>query len=106
MDIGWIWADNLCPLFVELAVLAAYGFDDSDWTAVEHGVRGTDSDAGRWFEYLVGHLSVTVAFEPGADEMVSVKLDGASESEQEKARWLTSLMRNWHLSDPSRTSAL
>jgi hypothetical protein len=51
MDIGWIWADNLCPLFVELAVLAAYGFDDSDWTVVEHGVRGTDSDAGPWFGF-------------------------------------------------------
>jgi hypothetical protein len=39
----------------------------------------------------------------GADEMVSVKLDGASESEQEKARWPEFLMRNWHFSDPSRT---
>ncbi len=103
MNLGWIWTDNLRPLLMELAVLSGYQFDDSDWIAVEHGMRGTDSEAGPWFEYPVGHLSVTAAFEPGADEMVAVKVGGASDSEREKIRWLTALLRNWHLSDPSHT---
>jgi hypothetical protein len=101
MNLGWIWADNLPPLLVELALLAGYRFDDSDWLAVERGLRGTDSEAGPWFEYPLGRISVAVALEPGADEMVAAKLDGASESEQDKIRWLGSLMRNWHLSGPS-----
>ena len=83
MNLGWIWADNLRPLLVELSLLAGYRFGDSDWIAVEHGLRGTDSETGLWFEYSLGRVSVAVAFEPGADEMVSVHLDGASESEQE-----------------------
>ena len=46
MDLGWIWTDNLLPLLLELAQLTGYRFDDSDWIAVEHGVRETDSETG------------------------------------------------------------
>ena len=99
MDLGWIWTDNLRPVLVELAILAGCHFDDSDWIAFEHGMQGTDTEAGPWFDYPVGHLSVTAAVETGADEMVSMKVAGASKSEREKIRWLGSLMRNWHLSD-------
>jgi hypothetical protein len=81
MDLGWIWTDNLLPLLLELAQLAGYRFDDSDWIAVEHGVRETDSETGPWFEYPLGRVWVALALEPGADEMVSVKAEGASESE-------------------------
>jgi hypothetical protein len=44
---------------------------------------------------------VTLALEPGADEMVSVKIDGAAESEQQQIVWLGHIMRNWHLRGPS-----
>jgi hypothetical protein len=67
MDLGWIWTDNLRPLLVELATLAGCHFDDSDWIAFEHGMQGADTDAGPWFDYPVGHLSVTAAFETGAE---------------------------------------
>jgi hypothetical protein len=46
---------------------------------------------------------VTAAFEPGANEMVSVRLDGATEAEAEKIRWLGDLMRSWHLTDTAPT---
>ena len=39
-----------------------------------------------------------LALEPGADEMVTVKLEGVIAAEQEKIRWLGDLMREWHLS--------
>lgn len=47
MDLGWIWAVNLRPLLMGLCILAGYRFDDSDWIAVERGMRGTDSEVAR-----------------------------------------------------------
>lgn len=73
MDTGWVWADNLRPLLVELGLLAGYQFDDSDWLAVEHGITATDCEAGPWFDYPVGHFHVSIALEPGADEHASAR---------------------------------
>jgi hypothetical protein len=101
VHIGWIWTDNLRPLLVELGLLAGYRFDDSDWIAVEYGITATDSEAGRWFDYPVGQMRVSIALEPGADEMASVSVGGATEAELEKVRQLGALMRNWHLCDAS-----
>jgi hypothetical protein len=101
VNIGWIWTDNLRPLLVELGLLAGYRFDDSDWIAVEYGIRPTDSEAGPWFDYPVGHIQVSIALEPGADEIASVRVEMATEAELEKVRWLGDLMRNWHLRGPS-----
>jgi hypothetical protein len=81
--------------------LATYRFDESDWIAVEHGLAMTDSEGGLWFDYLVGHILVSVALEPGAGEMASVRVDAATDTELEKIRWLAALMRNWHLSNAS-----
>ena len=75
MDLGWIWTGNLRPLLVEPGRLTGDGFDDSDWIAVEYGIQGTDSEAGPWFSYPVGRIGVRLALEPGADEMVTVKLE-------------------------------
>jgi hypothetical protein len=97
VNLGWIWTDNLRPLLVELGLLVGYRFDDSDWGAVDYGVQGTDSEAGPWFDYPVGRLSVAMALEPGADEIVSVTVTGAAESDQERLRWLADVMRSWHL---------
>ena len=98
MNLGWIWTGNLRPFLVELGRLTGHGFDDSDWITVEYGIQGTDSEAGRWFSYPVGRIGVMLALEPGADEMVTVKLEGVIAAEQEKIRWLGDLMREWHLS--------
>jgi hypothetical protein len=46
VNLGWIWTSNLLPFVVELGRLAGYGFDESDWIAVEYGIQGTDSEAG------------------------------------------------------------
>jgi hypothetical protein len=99
VDLGWIWTDNLRALFAELALLAGYQFDDSDWIAVEYGIQGTDSEAGPWFDYPVGQIVVTLALEPGADEVVSVKVGRAAGSERQQIGWLGDLMRSWHFSE-------
>jgi len=69
VDQGWIWTENLRPFLVELGRLTGYGFDDSDWIAVEYGIQGTDSEAGPWFSYPVGRIRVRLALEPGVDEI-------------------------------------
>lgn len=99
MDLGWIWTDNLRPLVAELAQLVGYRFDDGDWLAIEHGIQGTDGEAGRWFEYPVGSMVVLLALEPGADEMVRVRVDGAAGSQTERISWLAGLLRSWHLTE-------
>lgn len=88
MDLGWIWTDNLRPLVAELAQLVGYQCDDGDWLAIEHGIQGTDSETDRWFEYPVGSMAVLLALEPGADEMVQVRVDGATGSQTERTGWL------------------
>ena len=103
MSLGWIWTDNLRPLLTEIGLLVEYRFDDSDWTAFQAAILETDSEAGRWFDYQIRHILVSVALEPGADEVASVRTDAATEAELEKIRWLISLMQNWHLSDASGT---
>jgi len=98
VDLGWIWTGNLRPFLVELGRLTGYGFDDSDWIAVEYGIQGTDGEAGPWFSYPVGRIGVMLALEPGAEEMVTVKVDGASPAEEDRIGWLGNLVREWHLS--------
>ena len=95
-----MWTDNLRPLAVELARMTGYSFSDSDWAAISHGIRGTDAEGGRWFDYPLGHVTIRAALEPEADEMVSVAIDGADGDEQLRIGWLGDVMRNWHLSAP------
>ena len=48
MNLGWNWTGNLRPFLVDLGRLIGYGFDDSDWIAVEYWIQGTDSEAAPW----------------------------------------------------------
>ena len=75
MNVGWIWTPNLRPFAETASRLLDYTFDDSDWAAVSAGLPGTNSEEGPWFSYPIGDVQLLVAYEPGADEMVSVRLD-------------------------------
>ena len=83
--------------------MADYPFCDSDWAAIEHGISSTDAEAGRWFGYSLGRITVRVAREPGAGEMASVAVDGVADSEQRLTGWLGDIMRDWHPSAPEQT---
>jgi hypothetical protein len=96
VNLGWIWTENLRPLLEILGRALGCEFDDSDWAAFSAGVRGTDSEHGRWFEYPIGRTTVRVALEPGADEMVTVILDNG-ESLHHKMQWTADLLRDYHL---------
>lgn len=80
--------------------VAGYPFRDSDRDAIENGIRDTDAEAGPWFGYPLGRITVTVALEPGASEMASVTVDGTADSEQQAIALLGDIVRNWHLSTP------
>jgi hypothetical protein len=97
MNVGWILTVNLRPFLEILSHELRYDFDASDWTAVEFGLAGTDSEHGPWFDYPVGQLTVNVAFEPGADEMVSIRIDGDTARTQAKIDWLTDLLRTYEV---------
>ena len=67
---------NLRPFVKVVAQEVGYSFDDTDWCAFDVGVRETDSEAGPWFDYPIGPLTVLVAYEPGANYMVDVVVEG------------------------------
>ena len=76
MDLGWIWTENLRAALEVMSRLLGYRFDDLDWAAIEAGLPETDSEAGRWFDYPIAAATVLIAYEPGADEIVSLELHG------------------------------
>jgi len=44
---------NVRPLAETLSLWVGYDFDDSDGSAISHGLEGTDADAGRSFSYPI-----------------------------------------------------
>lgn len=93
MNVGWIWTANLRPFVQVLSRDVGYQFDASDWIAIEFGLGGTDSEAGPWFDYPIGGLTLSVALEPGACEMVTIRIDGDTSSTSTRIDWLADLMR-------------
>jgi hypothetical protein len=85
----------------ELTGLADYQLSDSDWTAIDYGIRHTSSDDDQWFEYPIGHITVKAALETGADELLIVDVTGATRDEQQQIGWLGDVLWNWHLTRPS-----
>lgn len=58
---AWIREENLRPMFEFAPQLVGYQFDDLDWDAVASGVRETNYEEQRWFEYaLSGRQSLTL----------------------------------------------
>jgi hypothetical protein len=76
----WIFEENLRPMFEFASSLVGYEFDVLDWDAVTTGLRGTDVEKQRWFEYpLAGNqpLTLSVALDPGSSVVfVAADADG------------------------------
>jgi hypothetical protein len=69
---GWIFAENLQPFVELLAFLAGYRLYDVeyDWVAIEHGIKETDVDAGKWCTYAFAGtqpLTLHVAQDEGSN---------------------------------------
>ena len=61
------FSDNLEPFLTALGWIIGYVVDGSDLEAVTHGLRGTDSEKGRWYEYEF-HGTHRAAFSLALDE--------------------------------------
>jgi hypothetical protein len=80
---GWIWTRHVRAFLELLSHYAGYGFDPTDWQAVEPGIEDTDDEQpGAWYAYpLVGKgavLEVRLAQAVGT-EVVSVQVAGAAD---------------------------
>jgi hypothetical protein len=97
-----ILEENLRAMCEHASFLVGYEFDDLDWDAVTVGLRGTDVEAQRWFEYpLCGRQQVTlrVALDPGS----SVVFVGTDAEDDLRARLesATDLMAEYELRRPA-----
>jgi hypothetical protein len=75
---GWVWEENVNRFMRHLAYTVAYDFDDLDRGAVETGLKDTDAERGRWFDYLLvgqGQLKVELARDPDASPIM-VRVSG------------------------------
>ena len=59
---AWIFEENLRPFLTALAWAFTVKFDADDWLAISHGVKETDADHERWFEYEFSGKGGTVMF--------------------------------------------
>lgn len=98
MNLGWVWTANLQPWLEFASHLVGYDFDDSDWGAIEGCLSGTDSEVGLWCDYPLGSVAtVFVAYEPGADEMVSLRIEGHPTTLDSQLNVLSDLCRDFTL---------
>jgi hypothetical protein len=51
MVTDWIFDENLRPFLTALGWIVGYQFDNDDWEAISLGVRDSDGETGRWYEY-------------------------------------------------------
>ena len=59
----WILQDNLSRFLDRVSALIRFRFQEWDWDAIRFGVRDSDAEQNRWYEYeLNGQPSVNLAF--------------------------------------------
>lgn len=69
----WIFKENLYPWLEYVALRCGYDFDDGDRAAFEYGIRSTDVEGDRWFDYsLSGNetCQIYVALDPGSSVVI------------------------------------
>jgi hypothetical protein len=65
----WVFQNNLRPFLTVLGWIAEYQVDEDDWLAVSCGLRSSDVEAVRWYEYgFLGRHSVRLwlAYDSGS----------------------------------------
>lgn len=76
---NWVWDSNVRRFIEWTSRWTGYDFDESDWQAIETGLRSTDADdPNRWFEYPLDgdpRLNLQLAINEGAAP-VSIRVKG------------------------------
>ena len=87
-----IFEDDLMSYMDIFSHVAAYRFDELDEYAVRAGIRGTDSEEEKWFEYpMIGEkcrLHMRLAYTDSGSCVLACQLEG-DESVLEQIRHIT-----------------
>jgi len=51
---GWVHEQSLKAFLECIALFLRHNFDDDDWAAIQHGLKDTNTEKGRWFDYEFG----------------------------------------------------
>ena len=107
MELGWIWTKNLRPFLELVAQVNGHRLTDNDWDLCTHGVVGTDSERGPWFEYRLAEAAIIVrlAHEPHAARLTNVKLEAVPEAARSAVALVTEIARQYQLSGAKLPSA-
>jgi hypothetical protein len=94
---SWVLSTNLRPVLTSLAWTVGYEFGPDDWTAISHGIEGTDDQAGLWYDYeFVGQHRAEFALARDAESDVvhlRVKVPASLEPHVETAVAIFSYFR-------------
>jgi hypothetical protein len=78
MVANWIYDENLSVFVETLGYIVGSQFDPVELALIEEGVRESDGDADRWYEYrILGHVCachMRLALDPGSC-VIQVRLD-------------------------------
>jgi hypothetical protein len=75
---NWIWRSNLRRFLELVSFYVGYGFDESDWLAIQAGLDALTS-ARPAFDYpIIGRqqLAVSLSLDPDSGHEISVKITG------------------------------
>lgn len=103
--LGWIIEYNLKPFVETLSGFVGYRFDDWDRDAIRFGIKDTDVEADRWYEYgPIGErpVKLRIARDPGSI-VVFVQVE-ADKDLEEKATIAAAIMCDYWLTDKPRES--
>ncbi len=97
-----LFDDNLRPFLTAVGWLVGHRFDEGDWAATSQGIRGTDAEAGRWFEYEFNEgrrAGFSVAYDEDGTSVVRFRADLPAEFEA-RIRLLGDFCCHFHWSGP------
>jgi hypothetical protein len=100
MVTDWVFDSNLRPFLTVLGWVTGYAFDANDWEAVAHGVRESDAEADRCYEYeFAGRTPARLRLgqDPGTS-VVHVRVQVPAEVEPQ-VRVAVSIFQHFHIRD-------
>jgi hypothetical protein len=100
MVADWIFDENLRPFLTALGWVVGYQFGTDDWEAISTGVRDSDGEADRWYEYeFPGQhpAKLLLACDPGTS-VVQVRASVKDELEPQ-VRLAVSIFQRFHVRD-------
>lgn len=98
-NLSWIIEDNLKPFVETLSGFVGYSFDEWDWDAIYYGVRDTNEEVDRWYQYeLIGDrkMKLWLARADGSFP-IFVRVE-ADKDLEEKAAIAAGIMQSYYMS--------